>query len=227
MDWTSILSQTGWLSRTPAPFREAMLTRATIQRLEKGEPAYHLHDPPGGLWGIVSGEVEIELPGMEAEPSIAHFAMPGFWLGEATLIEPTPRRVGVRATRPSTLATISLADCHAILAAEPAYWRWIALLSTMHLDFAMSVAADLLLRDPHKRTAAMLLRLSGFRNGIFLEPFGVEIQLSHEKLGRLVNLSRNALGPILKKFVDQKLIHMDYRSIQITDHQGLSDVIGQ
>ncbi len=54
-----------------------------------------------------------------------------------------------------------------MLDADPAAWRWVAVLSLFTADLAGGVVADLLLRDPVKRTAALLLRLGGVRSRMF------------------------------------------------------------
>ena len=162
------LANRGWLSFTPPGFRKNVLARIQVREFRKGEAIYRAGDPPGGLWVVLEGAVEIELPPPETAPHFVHLAAPGFWFGEWPLIWDKPRRVTVIATRPSTLATLPLADCRAILEADPAAWRWIALLSTMTTDLSAGIVADLLLRDPVKRTAALLLRVAGVRSTVFV-----------------------------------------------------------
>lgn len=201
---------------TSPSFRDMVLERVTIHKFRAGNPVYRLDDPAGGLWGILNGSVEAEMPGSSG-PLLGHFGAPGFWFGEGTVIMSTARRIGVFATRPSILAHLSIADCHSILAKDPLGWRWIALLSTINTDIALLLAADLLVRDPARRTSAMLLRLAGLRNGKFLPSSQVPINLSHAKLGQLTNLSRNAIGTILKSFEDEGYIAVKYRSIEVKD----------
>lgn len=219
-----MLAERGWLSLTSPAFRTAVLEKLSVHHFKGGDPVYRIDDRSGGLWAIMDGSIEAEMPGATG-PSLGHFATPGFWFGEGTLIHPTPRRVGVFAIGPATLAHVSLADCQAILAADPSGWRWIALLSTFSTDLVLQLAADLLLRDPEKRTAALLLRLSGQRNGRFLKSHRMPVQLSHEKLGQMVNLSRNAIGPILASFAGRGFIAVRYRSIDVLDAPGLSDLL--
>jgi CRP/FNR family transcriptional regulator, cyclic AMP receptor protein len=221
-----ILAERGWLSLTSPAFRGAVLQRLSIHKFDTNEPIYRLDDPAGGLWSILNGVIEAEMPG-PAGPLLGHCGAPGFWFGEGTVIFSSQRRAGVFATCPSTLAHLSIADCHSVLAADPSGWRWIALLSTMTTDLAMRLAADLLLRDPEQQTAAMLLRLAGLRNGMFLKPHQVPIHLSHEKLGQLVNLSRNAIGPILKSFEKKGYLTVAYRSIDIQDAAGLAALLAR
>lgn len=221
-----VFVERGWLSLTSPAFRAVVLEKLSIHEFETGDPVYRLNDPAGGLWGIVKGSVAAEIPG-PAGPCLGHFATPGFWFGEGPVIYSSPRRVGVFATCSSTLAHLSLADCQSILAADQSGWRWIALLSNMITDLVLRLAADLMLRDPEQRTAAMLLRLAGLRNGMFLKPYQVPINLSHEKLGQLANLSRNAIGPILKSFENKAYIRLSYRSIEVVDAAGLSALLAR
>jgi len=225
-DKLKIFSERGWLSLTSSDFRASVLERLAVYEFQAGDPIYRLQDPAGGLWGIVKGSIEAEMPGPTG-PSLGHFGTPGLWFGEGTVINSSPRRTGVSATCPSTLAHLSLADCQSLLAADPYGWRWIALLSTMTTDLALRLASDLMLRAPDQRTAAMLLRLAGLRNGMFLKPHIVPINLSHEKLGILANLSRNAINPILKDFEHKGLVRISYRSIENQDVDGLSKLLTQ
>jgi CRP-like cAMP-binding protein len=224
---TQVLSETGWLSLTPIEFRSAVLERVTLHKFDPGETVYRIGDPPGGLWAVVDGTVEIEIPGPESAPTFARFATPGIWLGEGALIRASRRRAGIIATCPCMMAYLSLADCRRLLEEDPSRWRWIALLSTMNLDLALQLAADLLLREPEKRTAAMILRLAGLRNGPFLRSTPSPIRLSQEKLGLLVNLSRTAIGPIIHDFMEKGWIEVHYREISVRDEAGLLSVLNR
>jgi CRP-like cAMP-binding protein len=103
-------------------------------------------------------------------------------------------------------------------------WRWIAVLSTMTSDLSASVIADLMLRDPAKRTAALLLRLSGVRGmSAAKDPF--PIPCSQEKLAHLVNLSRNSIMPILHDFASRGYIEVRYGSIVVSNANALLDII--
>jgi CRP-like cAMP-binding protein len=219
------LSNHGWLSFTPPPFRKNVLTKIQSREFKKGEAVYRAGDAPGGLWVVLEGAVELELPPPDTAPHFIHLACPGFWFGEWPLIWDKPRRLTVIATQPSTLATFPLAECRAMLEADPAAWRWIALLCTMTTDLSAGILSDLLLRDPAKRTAAVLLRVAGVRSHLFVSAEPVPIHLSQERLAHLVNLSRNSIIPVLHEFVRLGFIEMKYGSIAIVDVKGLSSSI--
>jgi CRP/FNR family cyclic AMP-dependent transcriptional regulator len=219
------LATHGWLSFTTPAFRKNVLARIQSREFKKGEAVYRAGDPPGGLWVLLDGSVELELPPPDTAPHFVHLASPGFWFGEWPLIWDKPRRLTVVATVPSTLATLPLAECRAVLEADPTAWRWIALLSTMTTDLSAGIVADLLLRDPEKRTAAVLLRVAGVRSHVFVSAQPSPIHLSQERLAHLVNLSRNSIIPILHDFVRLGFIEVKYGSISVVDVKGLSKTI--
>ena len=89
------------------------------------------------------------------------------------------------------------------------------------------MVADLLLRDPVKRTAALLLRLSGMRSLVFPAKSPSPIYLSQEKVGSLVNLSRNSIIPVLQEFERNGYVKVSYGSIEVLDVAGLMGTIGK
>jgi CRP-like cAMP-binding protein len=222
---TDFLCAHGWLAQTPAKFRREVLARLRLREFARGEAVYHAGDPVGGLWAIINGSVEVEIRPPDSAPILVHFASPGWWFGEWPLIHDQPRLASVTAIRPSTLATLPLPDCHSILQSDHAAWRWIAMLTSMTGALALLVVADLMIQDPVRRTAALLLRLSGLRSVVApaTEPF--PILLSQQKIAHLANLSRSSITPILRGFARRGYVELDYGSIVIRDARALARLV--
>lgn len=223
----AILATQGWLSLTPTAFRDGVLARVTRRAFDSGSSVFRLGDPSDGIWGILNGAVQIELPTATRLPTLAHFAIPGFWFGVGPLVRDMPRRVGVTATEPSVLVRLSPADCRALLAEHPGDWRWMALLSTMETDIALGVAADLLLTAPVQRVIATLLRIAGMRNGSFPPFVPHPISLSQERLALLCNLSRTVVSGALKELLLRGLIRIEYRRITVLDAPGMLALLNE
>jgi CRP-like cAMP-binding protein len=153
------LNDNGWLTLTPVDFRQAVFERLTMRKFSAGEAVYRTGDTEGGLWAIVEGGVQLEIPGLQLTPGLAYVTAPGFWFGETLLITKSAREVDAYAAQPSIFATVSLADCRAILDEDPSRWQWISLLANMNCRLALSLAADLLLPEPQQRIVAADLRL--------------------------------------------------------------------
>lgn len=221
-----VLSDHGWLALTPPDFRRAVVERLTIRRLRAGEAIYRAGDREGGLWAIIEGGVQFEIPGPQLAPCLAYFAVPGFWFGEAPLISKGARQVNAYAAGSSIFATISLVDCRAIIDEEPARWQWIALLAHMNRDLVEGLAADLLLQEPRQRVIAALLRLSGWRAAPNLMPNPGPIHLSQQQLGQIANLSRTVVSGILGDLARRGLIAVGYRMLEVLDGDGLKALMG-
>ena len=78
----TFLSRHGWLSFTSPDFRAAVPARTELHDFAKGEPVYLAVDPPGGLWALIDGAVELESGPLGAAPHLMHFESPGFWFGK-------------------------------------------------------------------------------------------------------------------------------------------------
>lgn len=219
-DAIQFLATRGWLSVTSPRFRQAVFARLVVRAYKKGDLVYRVGDPPGGLWAVVRGGIEVE---HSTQPM--NFARPGMWFGEAPLVIGVRRQVSVAAVHQTTMATLPLPDCRAILDADPSGWRWIALLSCALQVVTIDALKDQLLRDPKKRAAALLLRLSGARHSGFWPLDPSSVQLSQDKLAQILNLSRTSVVSILQDFAELGHIKLKYRSILVTNASGLRKVV--
>lgn len=221
------LRDQGWLTLTSPDFQQAVLERLTLRKFAAGEAIYRTGDDEGGLWAIVEGGVQFEIPGPQLAPGLAYVAIPGFWFGETPLIRKTVRQLDAIATQPSVFAAITLADCRSVLEEDPSRWQWIALLASLNSDLALGLTTDLLLQDPQHRIIAALLRLAGWRMGQHFVANPGPIHLTQQQLGRIANLSRTAASGILRDLERRGLIVMGYRSLEVLDGDGLRTMLGE
>lgn len=219
-----ILGKRGWLAATPEHFRDAILARSALRKVRRGEPVYRRGEPAGGLWGLVSGRLAIEVAPLDRGSLLGHFVGPGFWIGAAALVTGDPRQVGLIATRASTLLHLPMAEFEAIAAADPQAWRWLAVLPIQQAMLAIGIAEDLIIRDPRHRLLATLLRLAAQR-GPRADAEPQDIAVSQENLAAIVNLSRTAVGLMLRAFEAEGLVERRYSSIRIVDTEALVALI--
>lgn len=215
-----VLVTSGWLTETPAYFRDAVLERCVLKRYERGEMVYRAGDPAGGLYGLVAGGVSVVLAPQHSAPYIGTFARPGFWIGEASLLTRTPRLIGIQAHRQSRFAHLPLAQWDALVQSVPDAWRWFAHLVARNERLTLTIADALMIRHSGQRLAAMLLILS--TQGSVAAPDGtVEIEASQDDLARMVNLSRSSTGHILHEFETAGVIGNAYHQIRVIDQGRL------
>jgi CRP/FNR family transcriptional regulator, cyclic AMP receptor protein len=210
-----IVARQGWLSLTPGSFRQLVLGRCQLQELKAGAKIYSVGDPPGGMFGLVSGGLAISIAPRERGPFLAHFAQPGTWLGEAAAFTEQPRQVGLAVTRDTEVLHLPLHSIREIVASDPGAWRFFGLAAIVHNSVAIGAADDLLIRDHVKRCIAVLLRLGGCRLHTVPESLPIEIDVNQDDLATLTNLSRTTAGAVLRKLQASRYLEVFYRRIHI------------
>ena len=220
-----VVLRRGWLSLTPASFQRDVLNRCFLVRFEAGESIYVVGDPPGGMFGLVSGGVSVSIAPGERGPYFEHFAQPGTWMGEAAAITGQPRRVGLSATREAELLHLPLQEIHEIVDRNPEAWRLFALITIGHLDMAIGASDDLMIRDHVKRCLAVLLRLGGCRQASPADRSPIEVDVSQEEMAVLSNVARTTAGAVLRKLEATGYLEQSYRRIRILAPDALRGML--
>ena len=210
----------GWLSETSEQFRDAVLSRCIVREYKRNDSVYRTGDDAGGLFGLVSGGVAVEVTPEDRDPYLGLFARPGFWIGEYTLITRRPRVIGLRVTLDSILAHLPLAQWDNIVAMDPVAWRWLAMLPLRNEMKLFAIADALLVPRAPARVAAMLLVLASAEQ--HMAPSAeIVVEIAHEEIARITNLSRSSVGRILDDFAQRGLIAYKYRRLRIISLSGL------
>ena len=220
------VSQQGWLSFTPPPFRQNVLDRCKLLVLRDGATIYSVGDPPGGMYGLVAGAFAISIAPGERGPYVAHAALPGSWFGEAAAFTERPRRIGLSVSRNSEVLHLPLPSIREIVAADPGAWRLFGLAAIAHIDGAIGAADDLLIRDHFKRSVAVLLRLGGCRYGAPAGAGPIEVDVSQEDFATMTNTARTTAGIVLRKLEADGHIGVSYRKVRILAPDALRVLLG-
>ena len=213
----ALLGQEGWLSEASAEFREAILSRCSIEYVEAGNLIQTGGEEDGELIGLAQGIVEFRTVLGRADTPLMHLVYPVFWFGYIPILSGRPRSVAATARTDVQLVRVPHAEARALLDRRPDLWRHLMPLAINYGDVASSVAADLLIRNSERRCAAVLLRLSGHRFTNRQDRHGAEIGITQEELAGAANLSHSSVHGILKRLADRGLVELRYRGLQILD----------
>ncbi|OCP21260.1 hypothetical protein BC363_28565 [Ensifer sp. LC384] len=212
------LRGTDWLKSTPTSFQDAVLARGYLASFAPGKVVYDIGDPPGSMMGVVSGHVAVSTVTRDGLARLSHILRPGDWFGAAAVLTREPRRIRVLAQVPLQMFVLPLREVDAIIS-DPSMrsdaWRHFARLIVSNQDVAVGAARDLLIRDSDIRCFAVLLRLGGYRRGKGLVESEPELDLAQEELAHLANLSRNAIGTILRELERTKVIEIAYKRLKL------------
>ena len=211
----NLVSRRGWLSQTPRAFRNALLARVHLQTFTEGEIIYEAGDPPGGIYGIVSGAVRISFAPGERGPVFAHYFRPGSWFGEAAALSRQPRMAGHSASGDTELLHLPIKGVNDLIRADPACLRFFSILTYGHLHTALGAAADLMIRDHVRRFIAILLRLGGCREATPSAECLIEVCISQDDLAAMANVARTTANCVLRRLHSHGLVKVAYRRIDI------------
>ncbi len=207
-----VLSRSGWLSTQPKETQEQLLAASEVRNLPAHCTVYSLDDPPGGIYGIAEGFVDVLAAPGPFRMRLVHVASVGWWAGEAAAASLTTRRVELRTRTNVTAAYISGWKLDRVAEQDPAIWRNLAVLTARHLDMAMLYAASFASDDLKLRLVMALVRSIGPA----METGGsVILPLGQAELAELTGLSRNTISRQLAQLSDDGCVERHYGSITV------------
>ena len=210
-----VLRNSGWLSGAPAEFGKAILSQCEWGHLEAGAPIQFGGEEKGELIGLALGIVELRTILGPADTPIMHFAYPVFWFGFVPIVSSRPRPLAASAKTPIWIARIPQAAVKTLLAQRPEWWRRLIPPSLVYGDVAVTIAADLLIRDSERRCAAVVLRLSGRRFAGPDDTNPVEVPVTQDELAGAANLSLTSVRTMLERLEARGLIERRYSGIVV------------
>ena len=207
-----ILLRIGWLSTLPKQVQKNLLDVSEIRNSPAKSLLYSLEDPPGGLYGIVDGFVDVLAAPGPFQMRLVHVAGPGWWTGEAAAVSRGGRRVEVHTRTNATTIYIPAPSLERLGERDPAIWRQLATLTVRHLDLTMLYAASFASTDLVLRLLMALMRTIGPSielGGTFSLPMG------QADLAELTGLSRNTVSRLLARLSDEGCVERHYASLTV------------
>ncbi|MCA3573955.1 MAG: Crp/Fnr family transcriptional regulator [Aestuariivirga sp.] len=221
------MRRTGWLSRTPEEFSSRLLQNCKLLSFPADQLVYDIDDPPGGVYGLAAGRVGVWIAPQERGPYLGHLMRPGQWFGVVSGAMRQSRAIGLRTVRPSQILLLPMVNLDALVNKDTKAWRYFTGLAEMNSSIAMAAVDDLLIRNPARRCAAVLLRLAGLRNPVDKTPAVGDVDVTQEELAHLSNLSRSSVGTALRSFQRSGLVDLSYQGIFIRDATSLKAFVAE
>lgn len=212
-DADALMSAMGWLAHHPESFRAEVLRRSRLARFEADEAIFHLGEPAGGIYGLVSGTVSVSIAPADATPRLVLLGVPGHWTGEACYLTRMPRRGDLRAVVETTMMYLPLEAMDQMTKQDPDVVRRFAHILMMSVEFLLRVVHDLQKPQAELRIASVLQRTSWIGD--------TPIPLSQEEIGAMANASRKQVNAALKRFTQAGWLTNTYRAVKITNVEAL------
>jgi CRP-like cAMP-binding protein len=218
----AVFEHRGWLSRQPETFRARFLAAGRLLRLERGASVFVEGDPPGGMYGVISGGIGVEVGRGRLPPRLGHIHRAGVWFGTAPVLAGSPRRMSFHAVEESTAFYLPLPGLQQLMRSDPEARLRLGELANEGMVLASEAARDLLIPDAARRIVAVMLRVTAAREGIPPDdPRG--FLLTQNQLAEMSNASRHSVWRVLRDAAARGWIAKRYNYVRILDVAALED----
>lgn len=202
-----IMSTTGWLSRQSECFRTEVLKRSLLRQHREGKVLYDVGDEASGIFGLVEGVLEVQLP----NGHLGTVATPGYWVGDAAAFSRGTRRNAIIAKSPVWIYYLPLYEFESLIT-NPEYCRSFAILTVEHYEEVLRVVASIMTGDVVARVSGRLLELLSVMH------CGVrKLDVTQSDLASMCGLTRQTVNKVLRRLTDEGAISSHYGEISVTD----------
>lgn len=191
------------------------LTHAHRHKYPNKTTIIHEGDHCATLYYIIKGSVSVILEDEEGKEVVISYLNPGDFFGEMGLFAVEEKRSAcVRTKTECEVAEISYANFNIYAREYPEILFTLGTQMARRLRNTTKRVADLSFLDVTGRIANMLLELSKQPDAM-THPDGMQIKITRQELGRIVNCSREMAGRVLKHLEEQGLIDVHGKTIVV------------
>lgn len=212
----------GWLGSAPPEFRDAVLARSDLMTYRNGEAVYNAGDPPGAIYGILDGALELHLHRIDASNSLAFISGPGAWHGDLASTLGRTRMLTLTARGPCQLLRLRRDELVRICAEQPCGWREIARLLATNMATTFEVIGLLRIQDISERVARALLLLAQPEGGA-----PRVVRASQADIATIIQVSRSTVSARLAEFEARGYLTRGYGTIVLSEPAALEVMFGQ
>lgn len=214
------LRSSKWFMRQPHNLREALINRATVTNLHKGQWLYSEGEEAGGLWSVLSGSVRLDMALGPERTVLLTIVGPGNVLGQAKSFGGGPQLLTVKAYEDSCLLLISEDALHALADEYPILWQSMNDLFYRQLERRSHMVAEALCLPPKARVASRILYIASQR-----PPECCFAKISQSDLAEMTGVTRISVSRHLLALQSAGIVELNYRGIQIIDPRRLNAIV--
>jgi CRP/FNR family transcriptional regulator, cyclic AMP receptor protein len=191
------------------------LSSCNLRRYDRGQTIIFAGDTPRTLFYLVSGAVSVILEDEDGKEVIVAYLNPGDFFGEMGLFDSQKSRSACcRARSTCVIAEITYDNFNDYAHQHPKILFTIGKQMANRLRNTTRKVGDLAFYDVTGRIARTLIELSKEPDAM-THPDGMQIKITRQELGRLVNCSREMAGRVLKTLEEQNLVSVHGQTIVV------------
>jgi CRP-like cAMP-binding protein len=189
-----------WFSKLSQGLREAILSRASVRRLQDGVMLAARGAPADQWCGVASGAVRVSSVSLSGKQVTLTYVEPGTWFGDIALFDGLPRTHDANAHGETTLLVVHKPDFKELLSQHSELYEALLRLNCRRLRLLFDVVEDLNTRPLSSRLARQILLLARSYGVAQGEEIRIGLQLAQEDLAQLLGASRQRVNQELKAF---------------------------
>jgi CRP/FNR family transcriptional regulator, cyclic AMP receptor protein len=191
------------------------LSSCNLRRYDRGQTIIFAGDTPRTLFYLVSGAVSVILEDEDGKEVVVAYLNPGDFFGEMGLFDSQKSRSACcRARNTCVIAEITYDNFNDYAHQHPKILFTIGKQMADRLRNTTRKVGDLAFYDVTGRIARTLIDLSKEPDAM-THPDGMQIKITRQELGRLVNCSREMAGRVLKTLEEQNLVSVHGQTIVV------------
>ena len=190
------------------------------RKIAKGEVLFQRGDPPHGFYHVVAGQVKLAFSSRQGSEKVVEIIGPGNSFGEAVMFLDRPYPVFAAALVKAELVQVSQSAIFGLLDSDPSFARAMLAGMAIRLHTLVRDVESYSTRSATQRVVSYLIEetnagpcASGERR--------VRLPASKQVIASRLNLTPETFSRTLHLLVEQGLIKVDGRSIDLLDMQRL------
>jgi CRP-like cAMP-binding protein len=201
---------------------DAILARAMVRRVLRGEMIRRRGDPGSGMVIIVSGRVRISLVSEDGREVTLTVLGPGDVLGEMTLLDGGECSADATAQEDCVLLALERTQFLRLLRSNSDLCLHLMSVLCQRLRRSNAALEDMALLDLSTRLGRLLLRLCGDYGVASPRGTRIEVKLSQKDLSSLAGASREKVNKQLRQWEQEGILGKDNGRLLVMKPQALA-----
>lgn len=221
----SALKNVPFFSTLPGESAAFLAERMVPRRFHGNQIVFHLGDPGGLLYILISGKIKITRATPEGQEALLAILGPGDFFGELALLDDAPRSATAEALEPTETVTLHREEFLRFLESNPDFARHVLATMARRIRRMNSQISDVFFLDLPARLARLLLDLAAnhgqpARNGTL-----IDVSLTQTDLAEMTGATRVSINKALARFRRQGWISTKGRQMFVLQQDALERLI--